>query len=238
METIHPEDRKHLVLVTPTAKTLPSGERVYDPHDEACKIATFDWKAKYPDVGTLILDGGTELCDQLLRSYANQGVFSGASGDKHLMVGQKGTPGYMAQPLPGDYSMAQNGMNHIFNYLFRQPLSIIVVFQAGIYQPDGQAAASAAVGGPMGAGGKSVNRITSKFNTVVRMDGRSVSMPDPSGKLVTKISYKAYTEQRGIWQAKLRKPVGVANPLAELDITDRPHVFWEEFERVASHWAD
>lgn len=237
LESIHPEDRKHLIIVSPEPKVV-NGRLVLDPHSEAAEIASHDWKSQFSDVGTIILDGGTELADMLLRSYANQGVFSGAGGDKHLMVGQKGTASYMAQPMEGDYGMAQNGMNHILGFLFKQPLSIICVFQEDIYQPKGTAAASAAIGGPVGAGGKSINKLASKFNTVVRCEARSSSIPDAKGQIKNTTQFKVYTEPRGIWLGKLRKPVGMENPIAEMDVTNRIHEFWKAFDGFAVHWME
>lgn len=234
LESIHPDDRKRLIVVKMAPKSI-NGKQVLDPHAEMCEICSHDWKAEYPDVGTIILDGGTELADMLLRSYANQGVFAGASGDKHLMVGEKGKSSYMAQPVRGDYGMAQNGMNHILGFLLNQPLSVIFICQETIIDVPGSATS---IGGPAGAGKAATNRIASKFNTLIRAESRSTSIPNKNGMVVNSTEYRVYTEPRGIWMGKLRKPIGMDNPIAEMNVTGRVHEFWHTFDKFAVHWTD
>ena len=82
------ENKDRLICVTPSPKTVKgrdgSERLVYDPHKEAFAIASRNWKAEYPDVGTIIWDTVTRTSTELLAAYANAGIFSGEKGDKHI----------------------------------------------------------------------------------------------------------------------------------------------------------
>jgi len=235
-------DRGHLVVVRPALKQikrrkLRAGdsefEYVMDPHTEANAIASRPWQTEYPGVGTLIWDTETETAEQLLRAYANTGVFSGEKGDKHITVGIEGTDGYMALPMMADYGIAQNAISQINNLLFNQPLNIIVICHADISSPQNAEIAEATFGGPATVGQKGIARIAGKFDNLFRTEKRTRKPPGAASALT---EYRVFTEGRGIWLGGMRTPDN-KNPMPEFTVglSDKdldPTDFWRRFEEI------
>ena len=227
-DSVAPEDRPHLIRVKMQPKYNEQKKKwEFDPHAAAMEAASRYYSNEFEGVKTIIWDGGSETADKMLRGYANSGINVNRSTgqDPHLVVGTKGDASYMAMPMQADYGYAQQGILNLLGHLFNQPLNVIFICQADIYTPENGVGEQ--IGGPATAGGKAINKVLSKFNTVIRVASKSEKIV-VDGKRSRKMVYKAYTEKRGIWAAKLRKPPGVENPVAEVDITGNPRKFWDE----------
>lgn len=239
LESVSPADAAHLIPIVPRRKGA------YDPFKLASELSSKNWSEVYPEAKTIIWDTMSYTAQEILGALANTGAFASrdpkrvASGtaDPHIVVGEKGKPGYMALPIEGDYGLAQNAILQILGFLLNQPMNVICLFQSDIYIPksDGGQVIGEAQGGPGTAGGKGINKVSQLFNTVVRLDVRAGrTVPGEGGRPVVQAPrFLAYTEPRGIWQSKLRKPKELENSLAEIEVTGDPREkFWIPFDKL------
>ena len=114
-------DLERLQCVMPEANE--KGE--YDPLTEAVEIASHDWKSK--GFGTLIWDTMSSTALELLDAISAQSLYG-----KNLVIGRGAAK--ITQPQKGDYGAAQRATMHILNFLFDQPINIIVLFH--VQAPD------------------------------------------------------------------------------------------------------
>lgn len=232
LSSVRLEDRKHLITVVPEMTEIKRGKETiltFNPHQEAHFMATKDWRKEFPNVGTIIWDTATDTAEKLLRAYANSGVFSGGSNDKHITAGTRGEDDFLAFPMQGDYATAGISILQILDNLFNQPMNIIVICHADISNPNPEVSANT-FGGPATVGTKSIARIAAKFDNLFRTE-RKAAKPPAKGS-----EYMVYTEGRGIWLGGMRTP-DARNPLPEfvfgstekdVDSAD----FWRKFDSI------
>jgi hypothetical protein len=243
--SVSPEDREHLVVVTPKPqRNAQTGRLVFNPYKAAMEIANADWATLVPEAKTLIWDGGTRLAEQILRAVANTGATVSQrkkddGSDTRLTFGEKGDPDYMALPIIPDYGMAQNSIMQWAECLRQQPLNILVICVSDYYQPEG-GSQDDTVGGPCLVGTKIIPKFMKDFDNIFRLsiepETVKVETKDPvTGKpgapTFERINKRVlWTEKHGIWDAKIRRPPSAVNPLARVELTTDRRAFWKSFD--------
>lgn len=217
--------RERLIVVSPSMQINPiTRKEVYDPLTEAVQMATFPWKEKYPDIGTLIWDTMTETSRQLLHAYADTGTFS----DKHVTFGKPGDSTFHAAPMEGDYGAAQRSTLFILKHLFRQPLNLIVLFHDNVISPDSKKGETfLTYGGPAIAGKAGTQAVAGCFDNLFRIEAETRL----EGSKIT-LNHYLYTIPKGAWLAGFRNPLTGDNPLAKVRLDSDPSTFWKKFNET------
>jgi len=224
MTSIPKAHRDHLIPVTPSFTKDLKGNTRFDPLTEAVQMATFPWKEKYPDAGTIIWDTMTETSRVLLHAYADSGTFS----DKHLTFGKPGDASFHAAPMEGDYGAAQRSTMFILEQLFRQPLNLIVIFHDNVVSPSKERGETfTTYGGPAIAGKAGTQAIAGRFDNLFRVECEPRL---ENGKIRPK--HFLYTIPKGAWLAGFRNPSTGENPLAKVELANDPVTFWQQFSEI------
>jgi hypothetical protein len=218
------KNRERLVVVRPSTsvkKNKDGSESIeYDPHKEATAIASRNWRKEVPNARTIIWDTMSHTARELLYAYADTGVFMGDKGDKHVSVGEPGTPSFVANPMMGDYSMAQRTIFNILRALFKQDMHVICLFHIRAIETDsGQVLAF----GPATAGQAGVRDTAALFDNLLRTDTVEKLTMDKPPKKETK--YILHTKKKGLYLGGIRTGHD-NNPIPELSI-DNPTEAWE-----------
>ncbi len=230
--SVLPENRDRLIVVKPTnsfKKIKVDGEEievvVYDPHKEAFAIASRNWRKDFPAAKTLIWDTMSATGRELVNAYADSGVFVGEKGDKHITVGTINSPDFVANPMMGDYAMAQRAISNLLKFLFKQEMHLIVLFHIRAVETDsGQVLAF----GPDTAGQAGVRAVASLFDNLLRTDTEEKPTMDKPPKMDTK--YFLHTQKKGLYLGGIR--TGHAkNPIPKLAIDD-PVTGWNTLTKV------
>jgi hypothetical protein len=244
LRSVAPEDRKHLLVARPKPQTNADGQLEMNPRRVAMDLATKDWRRIAPDVKTIIWDGGTRLAEQILRAIANSGATVSrqkkeSGTEDRLVLGTKGEPGYMVQPIIPDYGMAQNFMLQFSEALLQQPMNVLLLCVSDYYKPDGGSLDGDTIGGPAIIGVKIIPKFMKDWDNVFRMgfevETKVVQEPGKPAGVVTITKRVLSTEKRGIWGAKIRRPPSKVNPLARVELTGpdgepKCREFWEKFD--------
>jgi len=232
LDPVLPENRAHILVVEPSSKTVGT-KVVFDPHREAITIATKPWaegfkdgEVEIPPVQTLIWDTMTATARDLLSAYADSGVFSGEKGDKHVAVGDFGTPYYMAQPMMGDYAIAQRAVLHILKFLLKQPVNVIVLFHTDFMEPEG---AGQVTFGPATIGKAAIKPVASLFDNLFTLDVQErLVRGNPPTRTTKRL---LYTDKKGLYLGGLRSPYP-KNPIPENELSENPVEFWQTLIQV------
>src|SRR4030065_2161734 len=121
--------------------------------------------------------------------------------DRHISLGSPGSPSRQNVPMQGDYMATHNIVSRLVDYLFRQPLHLIIVCHA-TYDED--KSGGSVEGGPATAGKATVRSFPGRFDTVIHLERRTVDKVP---------SITAHTERHGIWSAGIRAG-NLVNPMA------------------------
>ena len=243
--SVAPEDRKHLIVVTPQPQRGVGDKLVMNPYKTAMDIATADWETLAPGARTLIWDGGTRLAEQILRAVANTGATVSpakkAQGEEtRLVLGDKGEANYMALPIIPDYGMAQHAVMQWSEFLRQQPMNVLVACVSDYYKPEGGSLDGDTIGGPCLVGTKIIPKFMKDFDNIFRISIESetvmIDSRDESGKPLPPKFERTnkrilWTEQAGIWNAKVRRPPSIVNPIARVELTVSPVEFWNLFDQ-------
>jgi hypothetical protein len=152
-------------------------------------------------------------------------VFQGEKGDKHITVGEVNTAEFVANPMQGDYAMAQRAVYNLLRFLFKQPMHIICLFHIRAVETDtGQILAF----GPETAGQAGVRNTASLFDNLLRTDTvEKLTMDKPPKK---ETHYILHTQKKGLYLGGIRTG-HVKNPIPELSI-DNPTDAWVTLTKV------
>lgn len=209
LESVIAASRDRLLVVVPDST---------DPYQEAVEIAARDWKREYPDVGTLIWDTMTTRARRLLHAFADSGVFS----DKHISVGSKGSGSWVAYPQMGDYAMAQRAVFHLWDFLDRQPLNLIVVFHQALADE-----VANPIYGPKTVGKASVADVGGLFDNLFRLEAVGPPMIAPAGQ-TPRTEYYVRLQRKGRYVTGMRSTKAVE----DFKLGDDPTEFWKYFESL------
>lgn len=222
-------NRERMIPVVPSTtvrKNKDGSESItYDPHTEAFAIASRNWRKEFPEVKTLIWDTMSQSSKDILRGYANSGVFSGEKGDKHVSIGTPGAPDYLANPMPGDYSLAQQATDSLIRFLFKQQMHVIVLFHIKAVETEGGVVLAF---GPSVAGQASVRDTAALFDNLLRTDSVERLTNDKPPKKTT--HYILHTQRKGLYLGGIRTGHD-KNPIPELSL-DNPREAWETLTKV------
>jgi len=244
MLSIRPEDRKHLTVITPKLQYTTGDKLVLNPYKTAMDIATADWATLVPGAKTIIWDGATRLAEQILRAVANTGatvspVKKEKGEENRLVIGERGTASFMAQPIIADYGMAQNIILQWSEFLRQQPLNVLVVCVTDYYKPEGGSYDGDTIGGPATVGVKIIPKFLKDWDNCLRISiepetvavsragGDGKPMPPTFERINKRV---VWTEQQGIWSAKVRRPASSTNPIAKVELTPDGRDFWNLFD--------
>lgn len=243
--SVRPEDRKHLRIIRPTAMQRDGQGLVMNPYKTAMEIASADWPSLIPGCRTLIWDGVTRLAEQFLRAVANTGAtvskIKEGAGEARIQIGERGSVGYMSQPITSDYGMAQNMVMQWSEFLRQQPMNILVVHVTDYYKPEGGSHDGDTIGGPATVGVKIIPKYLKDFDNCFRLSIEPETINQNEGKVgpegrplppaFSRVNKRLlWTEREGIWDAKIRKPPDVPNALARVELTKNPTDFWNLFD--------
>ena len=220
--------RNRLVVLKPSGGTDPKS----NPHYDAFDIATRDWTKEVGRIGegvkTLVWDTMTSTALDILSYVATSGQFSAGA---HISLGTPGSAEHQKLPMQGDYMATHNIISRLVDFLFKQPLHLIVICHATFDEPrDG----GGAEGGPATAGKATVRSFPGRFDAVIHLQRRSsgaggVGMGGAAASSVV----TAFTERHGIWSAGVRSG-HASNPMPRVDLASDPRHFWESW---AEHYG-
>lgn len=189
--------------------------------EEAVEAATKDWRSVDSDIGTIIWDTMTTTSQDLLMAIAPMGLYG-----NNISLGIKGTASYIAQPQMGDFGAAQRSTMRIIDFLFAQPLNVVVLFHAILTDPaDGEV-----VGGPATVGKAAIRPIAGLFDNLFHLgwDKTRVGTVTPPKYNKQRV---VWTEAHGVWMAGMRSK-HKSNPCPKVVLEENPVNFWHAIEGV------
>jgi len=194
-----------------------------NPHVDAFEIATRDWKKDFPEVRTLIWDTMTATALDILQYVATSGQFSQTA---HVGLGTPGSVEHQKLPMQGDYMATHNIISRLVDFLFKQPLHLIVICHATYDEPK---EGGAVEGGPATAGKATVRSFPGKFDAVIRVARRASGGAPTAGVGGGASTVTAFTERVGIWSAGIRSG-HATNPMPKVDLQSDPINLWEQYD--------
>lgn len=233
LSSVLPYNRDHLLVVTPETKTMKDPKTkedklVFDPLEEAVKIARHDWRAE--GCTGLIFDTLSVFSEQLLAAIASAQVLPvNRPYSPPTSLGTPGTDSFVAQPSEYDYGAAHRGVEHVLDFLDLQPLHLVLLFHGNEDDKQGKAEV---VGGPSTVGRAQIRSIARRYDNLVRVAIDKVRI----GKEVpAKYEYKRIVQtdsaNGSYWLTGLR--VGAkTNPMATFPLDEDPITFWIALEKV------
>lgn len=203
-----------------------------NPHKDAFVVACNDWiglaqpKEWGPtNLNTLIWDTMTATAADILSYVATSGQFSDKA---HIGLGQPGGVEHQKLPMQGDYMATHNIISRLVDFLFKQPLHLIVVCHATY---DEAREGGTIEGGPATAGKATVRSFPGRFDTVIHLTRRATGASQNLGNATAPGStVTAWTERHGIWSAGIRSG-HATNPLPKVDLDADPVNFWREYDK-------
>lgn len=194
----------------------PSGD---DADKDAFTFAINDWKKEFPNARTIVWDSLTATSLSILSYIADKGQFSES---KHIAIG---ADRYVQNiPMQGDYGAAQSRILRLLDFLFKQPMHVIVICHAVYDEPRDTAPAE---GGPDTVGKAKVRTLPGRFDTVLYTTRKVV----PAAKFgdPAQSKFLLYSERYLIWNAGIRSS-HLRNPMPVLEIPPDPVTIWEQYD--------
>jgi hypothetical protein len=215
LASISPEKRKRIYVVKPEGT---------DPVQDFMSFVMQDWKKIDPEIGTLVIDTLTVVCQDAIQFSANSGAMT---NEKHFVVGDPSQGGVVLANR-GDYMALESLGRGFLDMLFdkQRNMHIIVVQHEDVKLIEG----IRAVGGPAVPGRALLEYIPSVFNTVIRLIREQTLIPGASSPESVVI---AITEHDGKFVAKLRThDEKNPNPLARVVLERDPINFWNSYDAL------
>lgn len=200
-----------------------------NPLVDAGMIATTNWKEKYPQAGTIVIDTITSLAGKLLTYATEKGLFQ----SKHNTAGTPGTASFVALSDKGDIGGVHGILkNFVVQLINQQPdMNIIVI----AHEATEENPLTGTIGGPATVGKALVSWLPSKFKTVIHMD---VEMENAvvGGVLTPKTKYVARTAPHGAWLARINENSPTGNPMPKVVLNVDSCNLWETFD--SHYWKE
>lgn len=220
--------------IRPVSMEFPKGKPLTatdNPHRDSFHIACNDWIgsgvpaewAGKPPIKTLIWDTMTATAQDILAYVATSGQFSQSA---HVGLGAPGSVEHQKLPMQGDYMAAHNIISRLVDFLFKQPLHLIVICHATYDEPR---EGGSVEGGPATTGKATVRSFPGRFDTVIHLTRRATTSGGVGPGTAPSPSVTAWTERHGIWSAGIRSG-HTTNPLPKLDLESDPINFWKQYD--------
>ena len=214
-------DREHLIMAKPEPEEV-RGKLLLDPYETAIELACMDWRKVDPEIETLIWDTMTSTSENMRDAVAQEGRYGNS-----ITFGKSGTKSHLVHAQQGDYGAAQMMTQHIIDFLFDQPLNIIVLFHQKATDPDD----IEQVGGPATVGKAGIVPMAKRFDNLLRIAPERTRIGEGSPpKYETR--RVVYTEPHGVWLAGMRSPRR-NNPMSKYTLTDNTRQFWIDLHNNA-----
>jgi hypothetical protein len=197
--------------------------RSADPIVDAGMIASVNWKLRYPNVKTIIIDTLTTLSGIILTHATNKGLFQ----SKHNSIGVPGTDTYLALSDKGDVGGTHGILkNFITQIIAKQPdMNIIMICHEAIKENEH----TGTLGGPATVGTALVDWLPTKFKTIIRLDVESENVVS-GGAVVKKTKYVARTAPHDNWIARINENSETGNPMPKVVLNVDSRNLWETFD--------
>ena len=193
-----------------------------DPLEDAAAIVHTNWKAKYPNAKTIIIDTFSTWTWNALQYITNQGMFS----TKRVVIGE-GTKQATALPDVGEYggthAQIRLFLTNLFNH--QRDMNIIVVCHSD--PPE----AGRGKGGPSTVGKKMTEWLPARFKTVIRLD-REVTNAVVNGSIVQKSQFVALSAPHGEWIARINEASETGNPMPSVALNVDPNNYWVRYDNL------
>lgn len=192
-----------------------------NPLVDAGMIATTNWKTKYPQAKTIVVDTLTTLAGKLLVYATENGLFQ----SKHNTAGTPGTPSFIALSDKGDIGGVHGILRNFITQIIRnQPdMNIIIICHEATSEKTD-------IGGPATVGTALIDWLPTKFKTVIRMDVETENVV-VAGALTKKTKYVARTAPHDHWIARINENSATGNPMPKVVVNVDARNVWEEYDK-------
>lgn len=193
-----------------------------NPLEDAGAIVHTNWKAKYPNAKTLVIDTFSTWTWNVLQYITNAGMFS----TKRVVIGE-GTQQATALPDVGEYGGVHAQIRLFLTNLFnvQRDMNIIVVCHSD--PPE----AGRGKGGPSTVGKKMTEWLPARFKTVIRLD-REVSNAVVGGAIVQTSKFLALSAPHGEWIARINEASEKGNPMPSYPLNIDPNNYWVRYDEL------
>jgi len=198
----------------------PKGD---DPIANFTAFATTNWRERFPNARTMIVDAYSTLMFRIMLYCANNGMMS---QETHYVIGVPGTTGSQAIPNRSDYFAVQNLSRNLLDLMFenQKDMNIIFAFHEDITMAEGVGSIS----GPSHPGKTMALEIPGRFDTVVRLVREPTITPEGE----VKMQVFAVTASNGQFVAKIRESGATGNPIPKVLLDNDPVNFWKLYDAV------
>jgi hypothetical protein len=196
-----------------------------NPILDAAEIASRDWKQKYPEARTLVLDTFSNLTWKLLAYVSNMGMFS----KNHVEIAA-GTLLKQALPDRGDYGGTHSIIRNFVTQILNQQRDLNIIFVCHADLPDRDDSGNQIPGGPATVGKAMTAWLPARFKTVIRID-KEVKNTVVGGAVQQTTTLVAKTAPHGSWIARINEASEKGNPIPAVPLAVDPINFWKEYDR-------
>ena len=193
-----------------------------NPLEDAAAIVHTNWKAKYPNAKTIIIDTFSTWTWNVLQYITNQGMFS----TKRVVIGE-GTQQATALPDVGEYGGTHAQIRLFLTNLFNVQRDMNIIVVAHSDPPE----AGRGKGGPSTVGKKMTEWLPARFKTVIRLD-REVTNGIVNGAVVQKSQRIALSAPHGEWLARINEASETGNPMPSVPLNIDPNHYWVRYDAL------
>jgi len=194
-----------------------------DPIVDAGMIASTNWKEKFPNAKTLVLDTFSNLTDRLLSYVTEKGLFQ----SKHNSIGIPGTNTYVALSDKGDIGGVHGIIKNFRTQIFAQQPDMNLIFIC--HEKLDESDAAGTIGGPAVVGKALTSWLPARFKTVIRLDVETEHVVE-KGAVVQKFKHIARTTAHGCWIARINENSESGNPMPKVALNVDARNFWDLYD--------
>jgi len=183
------------------------------------EIATTNWRAKYPEAKTIIIDTFTTWAWKALQQITDEAQFS----EKRITIGE-GSGLATTLPDKGEYGGVQGQIRSFISQLFlnNRDMHIIVVCHEDPPEPGVK-------GGPSTVGRKMTAFLPSRFKTVIHLASKTENVTDKGGvRQVTRPV--AWFSNHADYIARLNEANIAGNPIPSVVVPIDPQPVWAQYD--------